>query len=93
MYVKNDKNAFLNLDNGQTLTVIEAKHGGEFRVVAKAADGSSLLYVLQGGYNSREEAQEALDTMMESVDVLELQAPKAPEETATEDDNEEVEGN
>lgn len=91
MFVKTDKSAYLNLDNGQTLTVAEARHGREFRVAAKAVDGSSLLYVLQGGYRSQEEAQNALDAMMSELDVIELAAPKPPEETDTEDDTEEVE--
>ena len=86
-YVKTDKRTYLNLDNGTSLGVKEARHGGEWRVVSVSSDGSTQLYVLQSGYASADEAQTCLDEMMESMggSVLTLNPPTRPEELSEEE--------
>lgn len=91
MWVKNEK-GYLNLDNGQTLTVQEAKASTKlnpnFRVMMRSADGVSNLFCVQEGYRSAEDAQEALDTIMGSVDFVTVEAPEYEEEETEEDDEE-----
>jgi hypothetical protein len=89
MWVKTEKKDYLNLDNGQRLCVVEAKHGGEHRIIMRGADNVTPLYSVQGGYRDEEEARNALDALMDSMDesVLEVTLPEAVEED--EDDTEE----
>lgn len=89
MWVKTDKESFRNLDNGTTLAVRE-KRDHSWMVVAVSQDETSTLFALQGGYATKEDAQDALQGMMDSMDekVLEI---KHPDEYVTEEeeDNEE----
>lgn len=81
MWVKTDKGSFRNLDNGTTLAVRQAKSRGkehpEYRVVAISHDEATTLFALQGGYATQEDAQDALQGMMDSMDekVLEIKHP------------------
>jgi hypothetical protein len=83
MFVRTESKSYVNLDNGHSLTVRESRAGGEWRVVSVAPDKQQILYALQGGYASQEDAQNALDEMMDAVEtVLQLQPPQREEEKA-----------
>lgn len=92
MWVKTQDDSYLNLNNGSSLIVKEARNRREWRVQSQGADGVSILYAVQGGYRTQEEAQEALDGLMDSMDetILTIALPEPEEETEdTEDDEEE----
>lgn len=87
MWVKNEK-GYLNLDNGQTLTVVESRDHTEHRVMMRSADGVTPLYCVQDGYRTEEDAQEALDALMAGVDFVEVEKPEYEEEEVEEDEEE-----
>ncbi len=94
MWVKTDKGSFRNLDNGTTLAVRPSKDRTEHRVVAISHDEATTLFALQGGYATHDDAQDALQGMMDSMDekVLEINHPdnyREDEENEEEDDTEE----
>jgi hypothetical protein len=93
MWVKTDKGSFRNLDNGTTLAVRASKDRKEHRVVAISHDEATTLFAVQGGYTNKDDAQDALQGLMDSMDekVLEIKHPDdyVPEEDEEEDDTEE----
>ncbi len=90
MWVKTEKKDYLNLDNGQRLCVVPSRDHSEHRIIMRGADNVTPLYSVQGGYADEEEARNALDTLMDSMDekVLEVTLPE-PVEDEEEDDTEE----
>lgn len=91
MWVKTDKESFRNLDNGTTLAVRPSKDGKQHRVVAISQDEATTLFALQGGYRSREDAQDALQSMMDSMDTTVLEIKHPDEYEVDEEDAEEEE--
>jgi hypothetical protein len=89
MWVKSESN-YLNLDNGQSLIVVESKDHTQHRIMMRSSDNVTNLYCVQGGYRSAEDAQEALDALMGSVDFYEVEVPEY-EEVEEEDEEEEDE--
>lgn len=89
MWVKTEKKDYLNLDNGQRLCVVESRDHSEHRITMRGADNVTPLYTVQGGYRDEEEARNALDALMDSMDgsVLEVTLPEDRDEE--EDDTEE----
>lgn len=75
------KRGYLSLVNGTYLTVKEARRGGEWRVVVMATDNTTVLYLVQDGYLTEEDAQSSLEDMMNGVDsILTIREPAIEEE-------------
>lgn len=89
MWVKNEKNEYLNLQNGTSLVVKESRDRREYRILSQSVDGTTPLYAVQAGYRSQEEAQDALDELMGSVDggFLTVTPPSEEEEVDEEEDD------
>lgn len=82
MWVRTEKDTYLNLDNGTSLAVKESKHRPEWRIVVLSSDGVTVTFAVQGGYSTEDDAQSALDALMEDLDtkVVEVRKPSEEEE-------------
>lgn len=90
MWLKTVDGSYYNMVTGTQLSVREANVGGEFRVYVMNAGGHTPVACLQDGYRSAEDAEEALDNVLSTQDVVALDVPDySDEDTDTTDDSDE----
>lgn len=90
MWIKTVDNNYYNMLTGATLAVIESRAGGDFRVMVMNAGGNTALACLQKGYRTEEDAQDALDRVLEGQDLVELEVPDYSDEDDESDDESEA---
>jgi predicted dienelactone hydrolase len=93
MYVKTVDGNYYNLLTGSTVEVREANastpENPNFRLMVTS--GTVPVTTLQQGYRSKEDAQDALDDVFASQDLIEIAPPDYPEEDEAQSDEDLVE--
>lgn len=91
MWIKTVDNSYYNMLTGATLAVVESRAGGDFRVMVMNAGGNTALACLQKGYRTEEDAQDALDKVLEGQDLVELEVPDYEDDEEDDSESEEDE--
>lgn len=65
MWVKLTSDVYLNVDTGREMLVKKARNRDEWRIVVTDTSGTGDRAAIKAGYASRENAQDALDIMMQ----------------------------
>lgn len=82
MWVKTEIHEYVDIESGRRMHVATGKLATKYAV--KISDhGYGPIAVVHDGYASREDAQAALDELMDETGYVQAQPPVTDEETAT----------
>lgn len=88
MWLKTVDGNYYNMLTGSTLSVQESRVGGEWRIYVMNGAGNTPLACLQDGFRSKDDADDALDSVMRTQEVTTIDVPEYNDEESEVDTDE-----